>query len=129
VGKKPELGLTIENFSFAKARVSYNPDQETVRQAYGGKSQMPAKQVVRVQAKKVFDSEEAFAGHGEDNLMRGGGESEPGLEEGEGKGSAAARGSSSRRSIQPPKRYATGESVFYAEKRAKLSGKAHQDRE
>jgi hypothetical protein len=107
VAKKPQLGLTADNFSFAKARISFDPSQETVRQAHGGKwGGGPAPKPTAIRSATKFETQ--------DSAMEFVDEDDK----------SVARGSSSRRSIQPPKRYATADAVFYNEKKPKMSSKA-----
>jgi len=119
VAKKPHLGLTVDHFSFAKARVSFDPNQETIRQAYSGKGSILSP------TKSQSSGESSPVKHPDvDANETGSVDNQPEEVEAPPVVVAAAvpvRASSSRRSIQPPKRYATGDTVLFNEKKPKLA--------
>lgn len=116
--EKADSPFTIENFTFAKVRISTNPEQEIVRKAYDGKSppRAPPKQGGS-KGKVAPSSGSRGTGGG------GGGGARPST-------SAAAmmemeeplvkQGyTGGRRAIQPPKRY-SGDAVLLLSKRSKI---------
>lgn len=139
MNKHPEMGMSADNFSFAKARVSYDPEHETVRAAVGGRGLNPIKNSQtrhQLLNSKVFfhlslvkecfhwsyGNIKAAANEDEEDANANNGFTEADTPE-------EVRGRSGRRSIQPPKRYATAEFVPEPQpKRARVSQKASQDR-
>ncbi|ODM98753.1 Immunoglobulin A1 protease autotransporter [Orchesella cincta] len=108
--------FTIDNFSFAKVRISTNPDQEIVRKAYDGKSppraqSKPASPKAKPPQPSKSDTSKIGAKASTSKDINDG-DSRSVTEE-------PVKGLSSRRSIQPPKRY-SGDAVLLLSKRSKI---------
>ncbi|CAL8078976.1 unnamed protein product [Orchesella dallaii] len=110
--------FTIENFSFAKVRISTNPDQEIVRKAYDGKSPP------RAQAKPASPSKAKPTQAPKPEATKSGAKASTSKDKDDGDTRSVSdepvKGMmSSRRSIQPPKRY-SGDAVLLLSKRSKM---------
>lgn len=123
MSKNPIKNISISNFTFTKVRLSVNPEQEIIRQAFDGKAISAQKQGTPTVAKKPAKPSVSKT------PIQGKLESTHHVNKDNDSKSIPIKGSSSRRVIQPPKRYATGETQFYPEKKAKGSNKAGGDKE
>lgn len=116
-----DCSFTLENFSFAKVRISTNPDQEIVRKAYDGKSppRYPPKPVVTKGASPARKPEPSKAPpkpSSSKDLMD---------TETRSIADEPVKTVSSRRSIQPPKRY-SDDTVLLLPKRSKAQDEKYR---
>lgn len=106
--------FTVENFSFAKVRIGTNEDQEIIRKAYDGKSPPRAPPKTAAKGKVPSPPKGGTSKLPARPSTSGSKESVEDTRE-----EPVKMLSSSRRSIQPPKRY-SGESVLLLQKRPKM---------
>ena len=110
--KDPNPELSIKNFTFGKAPIGIRDQKkEIIRKIISGRHSAPVPLKNVIKGKKVLSTE----------IMKTNGSN------GDSPASIKLKSSSSRRSIQPPKRYATGQAFAYPEKRSKMGTKKDTD--